>query len=78
MGITGQDGSKKMNFSSDVLRIELNGPTRSHFGILDVPGVFHALTDSVTDEDMDKVKVMVVSHMKKPENVVMSIALSFS
>jgi hypothetical protein len=78
MGITGQDGSKKTNFSSDVLRIELNGPTRSHFGILDVPGVFHALTDNVTDEDMKRVKAMVVSHMKKPENVVMWVATSLS
>lgn len=78
MGITGQDGLKKINFSSDVLRIELNGPNRSHFGILDVPGVFHALTDNVTDDDMERVKVMVVAHMKKPENVIMYMAMSFS
>jgi hypothetical protein len=78
MGITGQLGSKKNNFSSDVLRIELHGPTRAHFGILDVPGVFHALTDNVTDEDMERVTAMVISHMKKRENVVMCVIISLS
>lgn len=76
MGITDQHGLKKSNFSSDILRIELHGPTRSHFGILDVPGIFHALTDTVTDEDMERVTAMVTSHMKKPENVIMFVAMS--
>ncbi|KFZ08451.1 hypothetical protein V501_05960 [Pseudogymnoascus sp. VKM F-4519 (FW-2642)] len=74
MGITDQRGSKKSNFSSDILRIELHGPTRSHFGILDVPGIFHALTETVTDEDMERVTAMVTSHMKKPENVIICVA----
>ena len=30
------EAGKKPNFSSDVLRIELSGPSRSHFSILDV------------------------------------------
>lgn len=78
MGITGQRGSKKNNFSSDILRIELHGPTRSHFGILDVPGIFHALTDSVTEDDMERVTAMVTSHMKKPENVIMFVTMSLA
>jgi hypothetical protein len=78
MGITGQSGSKKMNFSSNVLRIELHGPTRSHFGILDVPGVFHAVTDTVTEEEMDRVTAMVTSHMTKPENIIMCVVVSLS
>ncbi len=73
MGITPKDGpmKKRKNFSSDVLRIELHGPNRSHFGILDVPGIFHAVTDTVTKEDMRRVTAMVTSHMKQPENVIM-------
>ena len=78
MGITDQHESKKKNFSSNILRIELHGPTRSHFGILDVPGIFHALTDAVTDEDMKRVTAMVTSHMKKRENVVMCVTISLS
>ncbi|KAL5345943.1 hypothetical protein ACLOAV_008973 [Pseudogymnoascus australis] len=76
MGITGKRGTKKSNFSSDILRIELHGPTRSHFGILDVPGIFHALTETVTDEDMERVTAMVTSHMKKPENVIMFVTMA--
>jgi hypothetical protein len=76
MGTTGELGSKRNNFSSDVLRIELHGPTRAHFGILDVPGVFHALTDNVTEEDMERVKAMVISHMKQRENVIMYVIIS--
>lgn len=73
MGISTKDEpiGKRKNFSSDVLRIELHGPTRSHFGILDVPGIFHAVTDTVTKEDMERVTAMVKSHMQRPENVIM-------
>ncbi|KAF4624762.1 hypothetical protein G7Y89_g13407 [Cudoniella acicularis] len=53
--ITGQSGSKKNNFSSDILRIELHRPTCAYFGILDIPGVFHTLTDKVTDEGIAQV-----------------------
>ncbi|KAF6799564.1 vacuolar sorting protein VPS1 [Colletotrichum sojae] len=31
-------GIKKKNFASQVLRIEISGPTRAHFSILDLPG----------------------------------------
>lgn len=78
MGITDQRGSIKSNYSSDILRIELHGPTRSHFGILDVPGIFSATTDTVTEEDMAQVTAMVTSHMKKSENVIMLAAMFFN
>ena len=78
MGITDQHGSRKNNFSNNILRIELGGPTRSHFGILDVPGIFHALTDTVTKEEMNRVTAMVISHMKKPENVIMWVVIRLS
>ncbi|KAH6712291.1 P-loop containing nucleoside triphosphate hydrolase protein [Leptodontidium sp. MPI-SDFR-AT-0119] len=76
MGIASKDGplKKRKNFSSDVLRIELLGPNRSHFGILDVPGIFHTITNTVTKEDMRRVDAMVTSHMKKPENVIICVA----
>ncbi|KAH7360322.1 P-loop containing nucleoside triphosphate hydrolase protein [Rhexocercosporidium sp. MPI-PUGE-AT-0058] len=76
MGIVSREGplKKRKNFSSDVLRIELHGPNRSHFGILDVPGIFHAVTDTVTKEDMKRVDDMVISHMKMPENVIICVA----
>ena len=39
------------NFSSKVLKIELEGPNRSYFGILDVPGIFRAKTVGITEEE---------------------------
>jgi hypothetical protein len=74
MGLTGEPRS---NFSSNVLRIELNGPTRSYFGILDVPGIFHALIGNVTEEEKQRVEALVISHMKNPGSVIMCI-LCFS
>jgi hypothetical protein len=71
MGINSPLGSRNRNFSSKVLKIELAGPKRSHFAILDVPGVFSSTTGSVTDEEMNGVTKMVTSYMKKPGNIIM-------
>jgi len=71
MGILKRNGSGKKNFASEVLKIELSGPNRSHFGILDVPGVFSAKTRGISAEEMSGVTEMVASYMKKPENVIM-------
>lgn len=37
----GVDDAEK-RFSDDVLRIELCGPSRSHFSVVDVPGLFQS------------------------------------
>lgn len=37
----GVDDAEK-RFSDDVLRIELFGPARSHFSVVDVPGLFQS------------------------------------
>ena len=65
-----QEGSKRPNFSSDILRIELSGSNRSHFSILDVPGVFHTLTKNVTDQEMTGVKQLVSAEMAKKQSIV--------
>ncbi|KAL8823924.1 MAG: hypothetical protein Q9191_005437 [Dirinaria sp. TL-2023a] len=36
------------HFSSDVLRVEISGPNRSYFSIIDLPGVFQSLTKNLT------------------------------
>lgn len=40
-GTVGVDDAEK-RFSDDVLRIELCGPSRSHFSVVDVPGLFQS------------------------------------
>ena len=71
MGIDSELGSGKKNFSSMVLKIELSGPKRSHFAILDLPGIFSAETENVTKQEMDGVRKMVTSYMQKQENIIM-------
>jgi len=71
MGILQGPEHDRKNFSSQVLKIELSGPSRSHFGILDVPGVFSAPIDGITEQEMAGVTKMVTSYMKKPENIIM-------
>ena len=71
MGILSSDGSQTRNFSSQVLKIELTGPNRSHFAILDVPGVFSTATGSVTEEERVGVTKMVSSYMQKTGNIIM-------
>lgn len=71
MGILETNGTRKRNFSSYVLKIELSGPGRSHFGILDLPGVFSVPTADITKSDMAGVDKIVASYMKKPQNIIM-------
>ncbi len=59
------------NFSSKVLKIELSGPGRTHFAILDLPGIFGTATKNVTNEEMNGVTRMVTSYMERPENIIM-------
>jgi len=72
MGLSSTDG-KNRTFSSLVLKIELSGPERSHFGILDIPGVYSNRREATLQgqQEMDGVKEMVISYMKKRENIVM-------
>ena len=62
--------AKRPNFSSDVLRIELSGPNRSHFSILDVPGVFQSRTKDVTLAEMEGVKNLVSAEMRRKQSIV--------
>ncbi|KAF4637832.1 hypothetical protein G7Y89_g237 [Cudoniella acicularis] len=74
MGIHSPHASEDRNYSSKVLKIELSGPKRSHFGILDLPGVFSAPVRRVSRREMDGVTKMVTSYMKKPENIIICVA----
>ena len=71
MGLVNELGRRKRNFSSKVLKIELSGPERSHFGILDLPGIFGNTTGNITDVEMEGVSKMVEAYMRKPENIIM-------
>jgi hypothetical protein len=61
---------KAQNFSDDVLKIEISGPLRSYFSIIDVPGVFQSLTKDLTEAEKMGVKSMVASYMRRQQSVI--------
>ncbi|OHW91879.1 vacuolar sorting protein vps1 [Colletotrichum incanum] len=73
MGIRKGQGLHTKNFATQVLRIELSGPTRSHFSILDVPGIFSYAHD-VNEHEEDGVRLMVEEYMKQSANIVICVA----
>lgn len=62
--------SRPQNFSDDVLKIEISGPFRSYFSIIDVPGVFQSLTKDLTETEKLGVKSMVGSYMRRQQSVI--------
>ncbi|CCF44438.1 vacuolar sorting protein VPS1 [Colletotrichum higginsianum] len=73
MGIKPGQGSHTKNFATQVLRIELSGPSRSHFSILDVPGII-AWPRHVNEYELHGVKKMVEEYMREPANIVICVA----
>ncbi|KAF7552607.1 hypothetical protein G7Z17_g4219 [Cylindrodendrum hubeiense] len=72
LGIRRGTGSDKKNFASEVLRVELTGPNRSYFSVLDLPGIVrHAV--HIKDSDPAKIEKMVIEYMRKPENIVVLV-----
>ena len=58
------------NFSEDTLKIEVQGPGRSHFAILDLPGNFHSLTGGLVDRDMKMVRNIFLRHMGYSQSII--------
>ncbi|KAG9247755.1 hypothetical protein BJ878DRAFT_477125 [Calycina marina] len=61
------EGVPKLNqrhFSSMVLKVDFSRPDRSHFVILDVPGVFTNCV-TTTDQETEGVEKILISYMKK-------------
>ena len=72
--VPGEDGLQTTgtrNFSGDVFKVELSGPDRSYFSILDVPGVFQSLTKGLTEQEKSGVTDMVAAYMKPKQSVIM-------
>ena len=63
-------GDEAKHFSSDILRVEISGPNRSYFSILDLPGVFQSLTKNLTAKEKKGVRDLVSSHMIPKQSVI--------
>ncbi|KLO96639.1 Uncharacterized protein LW93_13738 [Fusarium fujikuroi] len=69
MGLRTGLGEDRKNFVAEVLKIELSGPHRSYFSILDLPGTFQNAS-AVNETDQAKVEAMVKEYMNNEDNIV--------
>ena len=65
--------SETKRFSSDILRVELCGPTQPHLTMVDLPGLFSAGNKDQSDEDAKMVKKLVRRHMKRPRSIILAV-----
>ncbi|RSL92746.1 hypothetical protein CEP52_013650 [Fusarium oligoseptatum] len=72
MGISPGTGRGAKNFASEVFKIELSGPNRSYFSILDLPGTFNNSV-KVNEQDPFQVEAMIIEYMKNPDNIVICV-----
>ncbi|KAI6080250.1 P-loop containing nucleoside triphosphate hydrolase protein [Hypoxylon rubiginosum] len=60
-------------FSTDILRIEISGPSQPHLTMVDLPGLFLAGNKDQSEEDSNIVKSLVLSYMRKPRSIILAV-----
>ncbi|KAK6858168.1 hypothetical protein PG995_005867 [Apiospora arundinis] len=68
----GLDGGAAV-FSTDVLRVEVSGPTQPHLTIVDLPGLFMAGNKDQSEADAKLVESLVLSYMSKPRSIILAV-----
>lgn len=69
MGVTTSSSA----FSTDVLRLEISGPTQPHLTIVDLPGLIHSENRLQTAEDVQVVQNMVYDYMINRRSIILAI-----
>lgn len=70
MGIREGPEEDKKNFVAEVLKVELQGPNRTYFKILDLPGAFES-SSRVKKSDKNLVENMITHYMRQQDNIIM-------
>ncbi|KAI4175456.1 MAG: hypothetical protein LQ343_001656 [Gyalolechia ehrenbergii] len=74
MGIGVSSLGIKKSFSDDVLKIEVSGPDQQHLSVVDVPGIFRAVTEGVTTQiDITNVRAMVERYMENSRSIILAV-----
>ncbi|KAI1359295.1 P-loop containing nucleoside triphosphate hydrolase protein [Xylaria arbuscula] len=68
----GLDSNNRV-FSTDVLRVEISGPSQPHLTMVDLPGLFLAGNKDQSEEDAKLVRGLVLSYMKKPRSIILAV-----
>ena len=69
MGVTTSSSA----FSTDVLRLEISGPTQPHLTIVDLPGLIHSENRLQTAEDVQVVQNMVYDYMINRRSIILAV-----
>ncbi|KAI5805779.1 P-loop containing nucleoside triphosphate hydrolase protein [Geopyxis carbonaria] len=75
-GVAAKPGESGIRFSDDTLKIELCGPDKPHFSVVDVPGLFQSATTYQTDEDAEVVENLVMRYMQSSRTIILAVASS--
>ena len=65
-------GSTK-TFASDVLRIEISGPSQPHLTLVDLPGLFFSRSKDQTDDDKEAVFSLVGSYISRQRSIILAV-----
>lgn len=65
--------SETKRFSTDILKVELSGPTQPHLTMVDLPGIFRAGNREQSVDDAATVKRMVKGHMRRPRSIILAV-----
>ena len=69
MGVTHSSSA----FSTDVLRLEISGPSQPHLTIVDLPGLIHSENKLQTAADIQVVQSMVYEYMTNRRSIILAI-----
>lgn len=69
MGLTEHSSA----FSKDILRVEISGPSQPQLTLVDLPGLIHSESKSLTTQDVELVTELVKSYMKNPRSIIMAV-----
>ncbi|KAH6856208.1 P-loop containing nucleoside triphosphate hydrolase protein [Chaetomium sp. MPI-CAGE-AT-0009] len=70
--VMGLNGTNKV-FSTDILRVEVSGPSQPHLTMVDLPGLFLAGNKDQSEQDAALVKSLVLSYMKNPRTIILAV-----
>lgn len=60
-------------FSTDILRVELSGPTQPHLTLVDLPGLFQAGNKVQSDDDAQAVTLLVLSYIQRSRSIILAL-----
>lgn len=69
MGLTDHSSA----FSKDILRVEILGPNQPQLTLVDLPGLIHSESKSLTTQDVELVTELVKSYMQNPRSIILAV-----